>query len=53
MRADMDDPTLVRQFRQILLWPVQLMPGADQANAGEHWHVLDTPAGAPWAKLAD
>lgn len=53
MPTDVLDPTLVRQFRQILLWPVQLMPGVGQVAVGEHWHVLDAPAGAPWAKLAD
>ncbi len=53
MRADGEDPTLVRQFRQILLWPVQLMPSADAGITGEHWHALDQRDAAPWARLAD
>jgi len=53
MHALAQDPTLVREFRQILLWPLQLMPAADKALAGEPWRLLETTQGHPWARLAD
>ena len=48
------DP-LVRHFRQILMWPLQLMPieGLD-GEVPRHWEYLDRCEGAnPWAELAD
>ena len=45
---------LVRQFRQILLWPLQLMPLKEDAQIQEHWDLLAKPDEAhPWSELRD
>ena len=46
--------TTVRHFRQILLWPLQLMPPEDRRQAQRPWERLarDTPDN-PWFELAD
>ena len=45
---------LVRQFRQILLWPLQLMPLKEGAQIQEHWDLLaQTGADHPWSELRD
>ena len=47
---------MVRQFRQILLWPLQLMPLKEGAQIQNHWELLerlqnqDNPV---WRKLID
>jgi hypothetical protein len=52
------DP-IVRHFRQILMWPLQLMPmaSADQRNPGRiqtPWESLDQCEGSnPWLELVD
>ncbi|MGH8704520.1 MAG: CorA family divalent cation transporter [Burkholderiales bacterium] len=44
----------MRQFRQILLWPVQLMPIRAEAQIQEHWELLQRAgAGNPWQELVD
>jgi hypothetical protein len=45
---------LVRHFRQILLWPLQLAPIRSGAQIQEHWEVL-AQAGDnnPWCELRD
>ena len=44
----------VRHFRQILLWPLQLMPIRPGAQIQEHWEVLDQEtADNPWRELLD
>jgi len=43
---------LVRHFRQIVLWPVQLMPVRNRALQG-HWELLDEAPGCPWTEVAD
>jgi len=49
-----DDAKRVRQFRQILLWPLQLMPIREGAQIQEHWELLQREgAGNPWAELRD
>lgn len=51
-----DGRPVVRQFRQILMWPLQLMPAAAGGDAAveRHWEALDRCAGPnPWAELAD
>ena len=47
-------PTLVREFRQIVLWPVQLMPRHEGAQIQKHWEPLER-AGAEsvWQEVAD
>ncbi len=44
----------VRHFRQILLWPLQLMPIRRGTQIQEHWEVLDQEtADNPWRELLD
>lgn len=46
------DPVMVRQFRHILLWPLQLMPAADGRQVQRHWeHLGDTDT--PWMPVED
>ncbi|MFA6014427.1 MAG: hypothetical protein WC742_05120 [Gallionellaceae bacterium] len=50
MTMDISTQT-VRHFREVLFWPVQLMP---LANAKPHWELLtQSGAGNPWRKLKD
>ncbi len=52
-RAAMDRKR-VRQLRQILIWPVQLMPLRENAQIQEHWEVLADPSSNhPWRELRD
>jgi CorA-like Mg2+ transporter protein len=45
---------LVRHFRQILLWPLQLMPIRAGAQIQKHWEVLEQQVEHnPWHELAD
>ncbi len=45
---------IVRHFRQILLWPVQLMPLDPSSPANGHWEELDRcPGDNPWHALED
>ncbi len=48
------DGKLVRQFRQILLWPLQLAPIRAGAQIQKHWELLEQ-AGAdnPWGQVRD
>ncbi|HEX5211750.1 MAG TPA: CorA family divalent cation transporter [Pseudolabrys sp.] len=39
-------------FRQILLWPVQLMPLKEGQQIQSHWELLECP-GCPWQRLLD
>jgi hypothetical protein len=42
---------LVRQFRQIVIWPVQLMPIDPGAPVQRHWEALDKiQDGNPWRR---
>jgi hypothetical protein len=44
----------VRHFRQILLWPLQLMPIRESAQIQKHWERLTQPdTDNPWRELAD
>ena len=49
-----EDTKLVRQFRQILLWPLQLVPIREGAQIQKHWELLEQ-AGAdnPWGQVRD
>jgi hypothetical protein len=40
-----DADTIVRHFRQILLWPVQLMPVDEDAPIQKHWELLEATHG--------
>jgi hypothetical protein len=44
----------VRHFRQILLWPLQLMPLRAGTQIQKHWEVLENEsAGNPWHEVLD
>jgi hypothetical protein len=44
----------VRHFRQILLWPIQLMPIRKDAPIQKHWELLRTvDTDNPWKELED
>jgi CorA-like Mg2+ transporter protein len=44
---------LVRHFRQILLWPLQLMPVKDGEQIQRHWEYLEGARDSPWTEVAD
>jgi hypothetical protein len=44
----------VRHFRQILLWPLQLMPIREGAQVQKHWELLEQDRdGNPWFEVLD
>ncbi|HEU0199309.1 MAG TPA: CorA family divalent cation transporter [Burkholderiaceae bacterium] len=44
----------VRQFRQILLWPLQLMPLVEKIQIHRHWEFIAKPSpDNPWREVAD
>jgi hypothetical protein len=46
--------TTVRHFRQVVLWPLQLMPVKPGVPVQRHWKVLEEPgSGNPWRELRD
>ena len=40
-----DDEKVVTHFREILLWPVQLMPLKEGQQIHHHWELLECPGG--------
>ena len=46
------DGKTVTHFREILLWPVQLMPLKEGQQIHNHWELLECPGG-PWERLLD
>jgi len=52
-QADAGEPVVVRHFRQILLWPLQLMPLKEDAQIQKHWELLEQAGGPqPWRELS-
>jgi hypothetical protein len=49
--APLTDAT-VRKFREILVWPVQLMPLREGAQIHTHWERLEGSA-CPWQEITD
>lgn len=48
------DQPRVEKFREIVIWPVQLMPRHEGAQIHNHWEALDaTSAQSVWQELAD
>ncbi len=44
----------VTNFRQIVLWPVQLIPQGEDQQIQNHWEFLNAAAGAtPWKAITD
>jgi hypothetical protein len=49
-------PPLAKSFRQILLWPVQLIPQGENAQIQRHWDYLEAASQAgktPWKQISD
>src|SRR4030095_5824062 len=46
------DGSVVTHFREILLWPVQLMPLKEGQQIHSHWELLENPD-CPWTRLID
>ena len=47
-------PPRVGNFRQIVLWPVQLMPRHEGAQIQKHWELLERPGiDSVWKEVAD
>ncbi len=45
---------IVRQFRQIVLWPLQLMPVRGTVQIQRHWELLEEPGpDNPWREVFD
>jgi hypothetical protein len=45
---------LVKHFRQVLLWPLQLMPLDERHQIHKHWELLEkSAADNPWRELRD
>lgn len=54
MMTDAASTHTVRHFREVLFWPVQLMPLASGGNAQHHWEVLaQNGESNPWRRLKD
>ncbi len=52
--SEPSEATRVRHFRQILLWPLQLMPLRAGAQIQKHWELLDRcGADNPWHEVLD
>lgn len=52
--SDSGGGKLVRHFRQILLWPLQLMPLTEGAQIQRHWAHLERAGGDnPWGEVLD
>jgi hypothetical protein len=46
--------TTIRHFRQVVLWPLQLMPIKPGLPVQRHWETLEAPSeGNPWCELRD
>ena len=47
-------PVVVRRFREILLWPLQLEPLAPGEQIQKHWELLGKlPGGEVWSEVVD
>ena len=45
---------LVRHFRQMLLWPLQLLPAQDEQEQRSHWQLLEAADTAQlWSRVED
>ncbi|AOX99110.1 CorA family divalent cation transporter [Jeongeupia sp. USM3] len=44
----MADSQQVRHFRQILIWPLQLMPLDESGVLGQQWRLMAAAADSPW-----
>ncbi len=51
-RAISDQPR-VNEYRQIVVWPIQLMPHEEGVQIQRHWELLEQPAAGMWEEVAD
>jgi membrane protein YqaA with SNARE-associated domain len=51
--SDNMQTTNLTEFRQTLLWPVQLMPDSEQTKIQRPWDVLKNIPDTPWREIAD
>ena len=52
--SDVAAPIVVRHFRQIVLWPLQLMPLKPGVQVQRHWEALEALGEAnPWREVRD
>lgn len=52
--SGIDDERVVSHFRQILVWPLQLMPLREGAQIQTHWELLEQPGpDNPWREVVD
>src|SRR6185295_18656040 len=52
--SDAAAPIVVRHFRQVVLWPLQLMPLKPGVQVQRHWEALETLGDAnPWREVRD
>ena len=55
MSGPQPNQIMVRHFRQVVLWPVQLMPLKPGVQVQRHWEALERiePALCPWREVQD
>src|SRR6516165_3294808 len=53
MASSISDDLIVRHFRQIIVWPLQLMPLRPGEQVQRHWKALEAIAGSPWSEVVD
>jgi CorA-like Mg2+ transporter protein len=53
MASSSGDDLIVRHFRQIIVWPLQLMPLRPGDQIQRHWKALEAIAGGPWSEVID
>ena len=54
MSTQNGETKIARHFRQILLWPLQLVPIREGAQIQEHWALLERAGGGnPWGEVRD
>ncbi len=54
MSAEPQPERWIRHFRQILVWPLQLMPLREGTQIQNHWEILQRPgADNPWQEVQD
>jgi hypothetical protein len=53
MTPSTGDDLIVRDFRQIIVWPLQLMPLRPGEQIQRHWKALEAITGNPWSEVTD
>jgi hypothetical protein len=54
LSSEAPNPLLVRHFRQIVLWPLQIVPEKETGKLQRHWESLGSVAGDnPWSEVVE